>query len=33
MRVNMTLNDELLARIDNYSKSNYMIRSSVVSFA
>lgn len=33
MRVNMTLNDELLARIDNYAKSNYMSRSSVVSFA
>lgn len=33
MRVNMTLNDELLARIDSYAKSNYMNRSSVVSFA
>lgn len=33
MRVNMTLNDELLERIDNYAKSNYMTRSSVVSFA
>ena len=33
MRVNMTLNDELLQRIDNYAKSNYMSRSSVVSFA
>lgn len=33
MRVNMTLNDELLERIDNYAKSNYMSRSSVVSFA
>lgn len=33
MRVNMTLNDELLDRIDNYAKSNYMSRSSVVSFA
>ena len=33
MRVNMTLNNELLERIDNYGKSNYMNRSSVVSFA
>lgn len=33
MRVNMTLNDELLERIDNYAKLNYMNRSSVVSFA
>lgn len=33
MRVNMTFNDELLERIDNYAKSNYMSRSSVVSFA
>lgn len=33
MRINMTLNDELLKRIDNYAKSNYMSRSSVVSFA
>ena len=33
MRVNMTLNNELLERIDNYAKSNYMNRSSVVSFA
>lgn len=33
MRVNMTLNDELIHRIDNYAKSNYMNRSSVVSFA
>ncbi|WP_407427296.1 hypothetical protein [Treponema sp.] len=33
MRVNMNLNDELLERIDNYAKLNYMNRSSVVSFA
>jgi len=33
MRVNMTLNDELLSRIDTYAKLNYMNRSSVVSFA
>ncbi len=33
MRVNMTLNDDLLKRIDSYAKSNYMKRSSVVSFA
>ena len=33
MRVNMTLNDELLKRIDTYAKDNYMNRSSVVSFA
>jgi metal-responsive CopG/Arc/MetJ family transcriptional regulator len=33
MRVNMTINDELLGRIDNYAKTNYMNRSSVVSFA
>lgn len=33
MRVNMTLNDELLQRIDSYAKANYMNRSSVVSFA
>lgn len=33
MRVNMTLNDELLQRIDNYANSNYMSRSSVVAFA
>ena len=33
MRVNMTLNNELLERIDNYAKSNYMNRSSDVSFA
>jgi metal-responsive CopG/Arc/MetJ family transcriptional regulator len=29
----MNLNDELLERIDNYAKLNYMNRSSVVSFA
>ena len=33
MRVTMTLNDDLLKRIDNYAKTNYMNRSSVVSFA
>lgn len=33
MRVTMTLNDELLKRIDTYAKDNYMNRSSVVSFA
>lgn len=33
MRVNITLNDELLSKIDTYAKSNYMNRSSVVSFA
>lgn len=32
-RVTMTLNDELLKRIDTYAKDNYMNRSSVVSFA
>lgn len=29
----MTLNDELLAKIESYAKTNYMNRSSVVSFA
>lgn len=33
MRINMTLADELLQRIDNYANSNYMSRSSVVAFA
>lgn len=33
MRVTMTLNDELLKRLDTYAKANYMNRSSVVSFA
>lgn len=33
MRVNMTLNDELLKRLDTYAKANYMNRSSLVSFA
>lgn len=33
MRVNMTINDELLARVDSYAKANYMTRSSVVGFA
>ena len=29
----MTLNDDLLKRIETYAKANYMNRSSVVSFA
>lgn len=33
MRVNMTINDDLLARIDTYAKANFMSRSSVVGFA
>ena len=33
MRVTMTLNDDLLKRIETYAKANYMNRSSVVSFA
>jgi metal-responsive CopG/Arc/MetJ family transcriptional regulator len=32
-RVTMSLNDDLLARIDSYAKSNFMARSSVVGFA
>lgn len=33
MRVNMTLSDELLQRIDTYASSNSMSRSGFVSFA
>lgn len=33
MKVNITLNDDLLARIDKYSGENYMTRSGFVSHA
>jgi metal-responsive CopG/Arc/MetJ family transcriptional regulator len=33
MRINLTLNNELLERVDTFAKSNYMTRSSVVAFA
>lgn len=32
-RVTLSINDELLTRIDSYAKTNYMNRSSVISFA
>lgn len=33
MRINMTMNDELLRRVDRYAELNYMNRSNVVSVA
>lgn len=33
MKVNITLNDELLSRIDNYADANYMSRSGLMSLA
>ena len=33
MKVTMNLNDELVERIDKYAKTNYMTRTSVISFA
>ncbi len=33
MKVNITLNDDLLARIDQYADSNYMSRSGLISLA
>lgn len=32
-RVNMNINEELLARIDSYAEKNYMTRSAVMCFA
>lgn len=32
-RVNMNINDDLLARIDGYADKNYMTRSAVMCFA
>lgn len=33
MKVNISFDDELIARIDNYSDRNYMTRSGFISFA
>ena len=33
MKVNITINDDLLKKVDSYAKSNYLKRSSVVSLA
>lgn len=33
MKVNITLNDELLARVDEFAKENYMTRSGLTSVA
>lgn len=33
MKVGITLNDELLKRMDNYAKENYMTRSGLISVA
>lgn len=33
MKVNVSLNDELMTRVDNYADSNYMSRSGLVSLA
>lgn len=33
MKVQMSINDELLAKIDSYTKANYMTRSGFVSMA
>lgn len=32
MKLNISINDELAARIDEYAKSNYMTRSAFISF-
>lgn len=33
MKINITLNDELVSRIDNYADNNYMSRSGLISLA
>lgn len=33
MKINITLNDDLLSRIDQYADSNYMSRSGLISLA
>lgn len=33
MRVNLSLSEELVAKLDKYAKDNFMTRSAVVSFA
>lgn len=33
MKVNITLNDDLIARIDQYADANYMSRSGLISLA
>lgn len=33
MRVNLSMNDELVKRLDAYAKDNFMTRSALVSFA
>lgn len=33
MRVNLSLGDELVGKLDKYAKDNFMTRSSLVSFA
>lgn len=33
MKVNVTLNDDLLAKIDSYAEENYMSRSGLISLA
>lgn len=33
MKVNITLNDDLMKRIDNYADENYMSRSGLISLA
>ena len=32
MKINVSMNDELVSRIDEYAKSNYMSRSSFMAF-
>lgn len=33
MKVNITFNDELMKRVDEYAEQNYMTRSGLISFA
>lgn len=33
MKVNLTFNDDLMKRIDDYAERNYMTRSGLISFA
>lgn len=33
MKINVSLDDELLKRVDNYADANYMSRSGLISFA
>ena len=33
LKINITINDDLLKKVDSYAKSNYLKRSSVVSLA